>query len=130
MIIRNIRRKLVNVALALVCATGLTLGFTTPASASYVYCTPGANAGLPFSQWFISQWPTGRCYTLSTNAGNNQWTSFFNDFGSGIDVLVYKEGGCNASTGLAFLLNGDYGNISTYLGSSWNNNISSVMFMY
>jgi hypothetical protein len=138
MFARNMRRKIISVALTLACAMGLTVGFATPASASYTDCAPGTfctfwyvNAGTPFQTIVSSTHPVGRCYDLPSAAyGDNQWSSFFNDYGNGIDVLVYKAHNCSTSQGLRYFLNGDYGNINSYLDASWDNSISSYMLMY
>lgn len=128
------KKKLITLAFALVAGFGLSFGFANRASAVYPQCESGLFCfwdlrdadNINGTMWIlpISQWPANQCHYPGSGA-NNKLTSFKNGYGSSLDIIVYKSANCAASGGSAVLWNGDWGNISSYLDSSWNNNVSS-----
>jgi hypothetical protein len=103
-------KKLLLTAAAAVASLSMTLGYVSPARAifqdcpNYYFCAWGGTNGSGIRYQFpFSVYGGGNCINLtnptstSNGTGNNRWSSFLNDYGSGEEILVYTASNCYAS---------------------------------
>lgn len=139
-------KKLMISAAVLFASVGLTFGYAPPASAAFTdcphfyFCAWGGTNGTGIRYQFpFSVYGSGSCINLtnptstSNGTGNNRWSSFLNDYGSGEEVHVFTASNCQVSASEPddMIYNGNdptrqewqryYGNFS----SGYNDRISS-----